>query len=75
MSAIRISGWQPGMRKISVTKFLQEEVGLGVREAKAMVDVVLEGREVEIDLAPGDDADAVTASIRELGAICEVRRD
>ena len=75
MTMIRLSGWAPGLRKISLTKLLQEEVGLGVKEANAMVDDVLEGHHVVVTLQPGQDASAVAASMLKLGAICEVQDD
>jgi ribosomal protein L7/L12 len=74
MSTIKISGWQQGMRKISLTKLLQERGGLGVKEAKALVDNVLAGREAVLDLPTDHDADVVADEIRDLGAICEVRK-
>ena len=75
MSTIKISGWQIGMRKVSLTKLLQERGGLGVREAKDLVDKVLADREAVFDVPSDRNADVVADEIRDLGAICEVAKN
>jgi hypothetical protein len=72
MTIIRLNGWQVGMRKISLTKFLQIEAGLRVDQAKGIVDDILEGRAVELKVPAGRNANEMADGIRELGAICEV---
>lgn len=48
MPIVRVSGWEPGMRKISLTKLVQEGSGQSLAQAKAMVDQLLEGQPFEV---------------------------
>ena len=71
MTILRLTGWRPGLRKVSLTKLLQEKANMSVSDAKHAVDVVLEGGEVRVEVPSGTDATALLASIRALGAECE----
>jgi ribosomal protein L7/L12 len=75
MTNIKLTGWQVGMRKISLTKLLQDKGGLSLANAKRVVDDILDGREVSLQLPAGEDANAVAAALRDLGAICDVQHD
>jgi hypothetical protein len=66
MNTIRITGWKAGLRKISLTKLLQQQ-GLSLGDAKRIVDDILDGREVLLTLSRSSDASAVVTVIRDLG--------
>ena len=74
MTKVRRTGWREGMRKISLTKFLQAELGLSLAASKQVVDDVLEGRLVLLDIPLEKDANALAHAIRELGASCTIEQ-
>lgn len=73
MTELRISGWRPGMRKLSLTSLLRERLGLSLRDAKAAVDLVLEGREAHLHVPDEADCERLIAEIADLGAIAELK--
>jgi hypothetical protein len=75
MTTIRLTGWRVGLRKVSLTKLLQEKARLPLVRAKHLVDEILEGRPVTVDLPECENPRDVSNAIRELGASCEVRDD
>ena len=68
MPIVTVSGWVPGLRKISLTKLLQLSGGKDLGEAKAMVDALLEGRPFEINFHDEDAARTFADQARTLGA-------
>lgn len=68
---VRFTGWNRGLRKISLTDLLQRETDLSAADAKRIVDDILENRSAEV-IAKPDQADRLVAEARTLGAICEV---
>lgn len=72
MTTLRITGWRVGLQKISLTKLLQDQAGLGLAAAKQAVDDVLDGRPANVTLPASVDARSVVESVRALGADCEV---
>lgn len=43
---VRLHGWSEGVQKVSATKAIRRHVGLGLAEAKGVVDACLDGREM-----------------------------
>jgi len=74
MRNVRLTGWREGMRKISLTKFLQAELGLSLAASKQVVDDVLEGRQVLLDIPLAQDANELAQAIRKLGASCTIEQ-
>ena len=72
MTKIRLTGWKIGMQKISMTKILQNRIGLPLPTAKRLVDDLLEGRSPSIDLPLGCDAHDLVVVMRGLGAVCDI---
>lgn len=68
MPIVTVSGWEPGLRKISLTKLLQLSGGKDLGEAKAMVDALLEGRSFEINFHDEEAARTFAGQARTLGA-------
>jgi hypothetical protein len=58
MTTVTVIGWEPGLKKISLTKLLQATSGKDLEQAKGMVDALLDGKPFEIAFA--DDAAAKT---------------
>lgn len=75
MTKIRLTGWQTGMQKISLTKLLQAEAGLPLPDAKRVVDDILERRSVSVDVSCDRDAGQLVVTMRGLGAICDIEPD
>lgn len=51
MPTLRITGTRRGFEKIAHTHYLREALGLGLRDAKAATDDVLEGTPFEFEVA------------------------
>lgn len=60
----------PGSAKINVIKVVKEATGLGLKEAKALVDAAPKAIKEAISK---DDADALAAKLTEAGAEVEVK--
>lgn len=70
MIQVRLTSWEVGLRKISLTKLLQERAGLGLAEAKCLVDHLLDGKEAVVNMGSSEDAERLVSEIRALGASC-----
>lgn len=44
MTTVRFTGWNPGFNKVRMNAILREDGGLGLAEAKQLVDAILEDR-------------------------------
>ena len=67
MNRIVITGWKEGFQKVAFNQYLRAEMGLGLAEAKSIVEAILRGEVVEIS-APID----AEATIRTFGLVCSV---
>ena len=54
--AILITGYQDGARKIEATKSLREHVGIGLADAKCIVERCMDGATIEVTAKSDDDA-------------------
>ena len=70
MPKMRVAGWEPGLQKVKFNKLLQEQVGYSLREAKHVVDGIVNGEEQLIDVAPDRLSNFVTRA-KSLGARIE----
>ena len=68
MATVRVSGWKPGMRKISLTKLVQTGGGKDLAQAKAMVDGLLEGNPFEVSFDNEEAARSFADQAKDLGA-------
>ena len=46
MNTITITGWNPGLDKIALTKMIRKHTGLGLAEGKQYTDQILEKKTV-----------------------------
>lgn len=72
MSSVRISGWKPGLRKVSHSMALRTWAGMSLTEAKVVTDRVLEGQVVVVEVASLALADSLAAELNALGAVLDV---
>lgn len=73
MATVEITGWLPGFRKVSCTKLLQSQVGIGLADAKSITDGILNGVPQLIQLPIGIEADDLATALQGLGAVAHVR--
>ena len=74
MPRVIITGWKPGLEKISLTKLLQAEAGLSLKAAKESVDRCLAGERVSIPMPSGEAAERLAQQASDLGAVVEIER-
>ena len=68
MPIVRVVGWKPGMRKISLTKLVQANAGKDLGKAKAMVDALLEGQPFDVSFDNEEAARSFSDQASALGA-------
>jgi hypothetical protein len=66
MKTIEVLAWNPGFKKVSCTKLLQERAGYSLSRAKATTDAILNRDRVTIEL-PEEDLDRIVAELAEIG--------
>lgn len=71
MIQIRFTGWKPGLRKVTLDKLLREKVPMPLADAKRVVDRMLEGEEVVVEVDSSTNASDLVVQARDAGAICE----
>lgn len=69
---VRITGWRPGLRKVSLTQAIQGAAGLGLKDAKQLTDRILVGESIEIDAQNLIHAQTLVEELQELGADAEI---
>lgn len=76
-STLVISGWHVGFQKIEFTKFLRQNFGLSLTEAKSITDNILHGEpaDLEVDRSGrariANEAAALGAIVAEQEATCQ----
>lgn len=72
MQKVILTGWKPGLRKIDLTKLIQNKADLSLAAAKACVDRLLAGEHGTILVPSPTAAEMFIADAAELGAIAEM---
>ena len=72
MVSVHIVGWRRGLRKVSVTQLLNDQLGCGLAEAKRCTERLLDGQLVVLDLLDGTSAAALVRALDALGADAHV---
>jgi len=75
MASIVLTGWRPGLRKVSLANLLKDKCDLSLSQAKACVDRLVDGECVQISVSSPEIAQAIMADIKHLGAECEYLPD
>lgn len=70
MKRIRISGWQPGFKKIGMNKLLRT-TGMSLSTAKDTVDTILAGSPVDLEFSTESAARDFLAEAQNLGAVTD----
>lgn len=72
MARVVLTGWVPGLRKVSLAKLLQQEAGLPPATAKDCVDRCLARERVTIEMPSAASASRLVVAANALGALSEV---
>ena len=67
---IRISGWNVGANKVATTMYIKEVSGLGLQEAKNIVDKILSGEAATFTVHTPDKASEAVKVIQGYNFIC-----
>jgi hypothetical protein len=70
-SRVRLTGWSPGLKKVSLAKLIRESAGLPLDQAHDAVNRLLGGNVVDLSFASNDVAGRFADEARELGAVAE----
>ncbi len=65
---LRITGWKPGLRKVSMTKLLREYAVLDLVTAKRYTDDVVDGHAVQLELPDDERLYVLAHQLRLIGA-------
>ena len=73
MSAtVRITGWRPGQKKVSMTEAIRRSSTLGLSAAKSCTDRVLDGHAVEVCTLDEQAGSELVSTLQALGAVAEL---
>jgi hypothetical protein len=72
MNTVKFTGWQEGIKKITLTHLLNEKAGLSLTQAKLNVDAIIDGVTVEILCPTAKATKELFNKASQLGAICEI---
>lgn len=67
MPWLNITGWREGMQKVSATEVLRDHLGLGLAEAKGLVDAILDGCELRLEVDADVAVEELAAALQALG--------
>ena len=69
MREIILTGWNPGLNKVALSKLLRDQAGMSLGDAKSAVDSILEEQPVNIRIESDELAERFLAEALELGAV------
>ena len=75
MAKVIITGWREGLLKISFTHLLREYFHHGLKDAKGIVDRVLEGETITILSENIEIASKFNEEAKIIGVICHVIKE
>lgn len=71
MNTIVITGWRPGMEKVSLTMFLRTVLDLSLSDSARITLAVLDGQEQLLHLPSHISVEDAAAYLNEIGVITE----
>lgn len=72
MAKLVMIGWREGMEKVSLTKLQIEMLGISLKESKLNVDLLLEGKEVVLEIKNDVIAKEFSQEAEKIGVKCKV---
>jgi hypothetical protein len=70
-SRARLTGWSPGLKKVSLTKLIREAASLPLDQAHDAVNRLMDGHVVDLSFDSDDLSGRFAEQARELGAIVD----
>ncbi len=64
---VEITGWRPGAKKVCADKLLADEAGLGLAAGKRVIERVLDGEVVSLEIEDRNLADSIVGELQGLG--------
>jgi chaperonin cofactor prefoldin len=75
MAKVVLVSWSEGLQKVSLTKLQMEMLGKSLKSAKSDVDLLLDDKEVVIEVGDPDLAQAFMEAAEKIGANCKFIAD
>jgi len=75
MRTVIITGWNPGLDKIALTKTIRKHTGLGLTEGKQCTDQILEKKPVTFKNLSQSTAEVFLKEVRGIGAIGDIKEE
>ena len=72
MTVVRVQGWRVGFNKVECTKMIRAATGLGLAEAKAITNAIVDGDTQLIHVANAAAAEKLAQDLLEIGANASV---
>lgn len=72
MITVTLTGWKPGLKKISLTHLLQSMACQGLQEAKGHVDSLLDGDMIAIEFPSLIEAERFAQAASAIGVIVTI---
>ena len=72
MAKIILASWREGLEKVTLTKLQVEILGRALKEAKSNVDLLLDGKEVVIEVDNLHLANEFLKEAEKIGVNCKV---
>lgn len=69
MKRLILTGWNPGLNKVALSKLLRDKAGMSLGDAKSAVDSILDEQPVNVRIELDELAEYILAEALELGAV------
>ncbi len=70
MCLVKLTGWNEGMKKISLTLLQVEYFGLSLKDAKENTDKLLDGKKIILVCESSNHANEFVKKAKDIGVIC-----
>jgi predicted nucleic acid-binding protein len=75
MPKLKIVGYETGLKKVAMTKLLQETLELDAENSQKMSDAILSRNVISLDFEDAEFAENLAAQLEESGARVEIEAD
>ena len=72
MATVKVQGWRVGFNKVECTKMIRAATGLGLAEAKAITNAIVDGDIQLIHVSDATTAQKLARDLLEIGANASV---
>lgn len=75
MVKVLFKSWKIGLKKVSLTKYIQKELDLSLNKAKELTDALLDDKSFIIQLKNIEQAKDFVKKATDLGTVCEIIKE